>query len=83
MAFFSVSEWLNRTKVYNKNILHEAIASRPQNRGLVTVSNHTSCIDDPLLWGEHWHGTKLIIDNKIKLMLCACGILWSDFLKYW
>ncbi|XP_025108563.1 tafazzin-like isoform X1 [Pomacea canaliculata] len=60
-------EWLNRTKVYNKNILHEAIASRPQNRGLVTVSNHTSCIDDPLLWGT----------LKLRYLLNPCCMRWT------
>ncbi|XP_037910620.1 tafazzin homolog isoform X2 [Hermetia illucens] len=43
--------WLNKTRVYNKQILIDAIAKRPKGVPLVTVSNHHSCFDDPGLWG--------------------------------
>lgn len=40
----------NSFKSYRRNILLEAIFRRPKSRGLVTVSNHLSLIDDPGLW---------------------------------
>lgn len=42
--------WLNRFEIYNKDILLNAV-ERSHSTPLLTVSNHTSCIDDPLLWG--------------------------------
>ncbi|KAL8621819.1 hypothetical protein ACOMHN_016305 [Nucella lapillus] len=44
-------EWVNKVQVHNKEALTKAVASRAPDRGLVTVCNHTSCMDDPLLWG--------------------------------
>lgn len=44
-------KWLNRITVYNKAVLHEAVEKRRKDQALVTVSNHRSCIDDPVLWG--------------------------------
>ncbi|KAI8782182.1 tafazzin [Biomphalaria glabrata] len=43
--------WLNKVRVHNKEILDQAMLDRPKFKGLLTVSNHTSCMDDPLLWG--------------------------------
>ncbi|XP_075170061.1 tafazzin, phospholipid-lysophospholipid transacylase isoform X3 [Haematobia irritans] len=42
---------MNKTRVYNKERLIEAVANRPSGVPLVTVSNHHSCFDDPGLWG--------------------------------
>ncbi|XP_041379502.1 tafazzin-like [Gigantopelta aegis] len=44
-------EWVSKFKVYNKGLLLKALHERPSGTGLVTVSNHNSCIDDPLMWG--------------------------------
>ncbi|KAH9512712.1 hypothetical protein Btru_037997 [Bulinus truncatus] len=43
--------WLNKVQVHNKETLNKAFVQRPSCQGLLTVSNHTSCMDDPLLWG--------------------------------
>ncbi|XP_039273308.1 tafazzin-like [Styela clava] len=46
--------WLckfNNVKIFMESTLHDVINKRPQNTALITVSNHYSCIDDPLLWG--------------------------------
>uniref|UniRef100_A0A1I8PZN7 Tafazzin family protein n=1 Tax=Stomoxys calcitrans TaxID=35570 RepID=A0A1I8PZN7_STOCA len=43
--------FMNKTRVYNKERLIEAVANRPSGVPLVTVSNHHSCFDDPGLWG--------------------------------
>lgn len=48
-----VSEWLNKTKIYNKHIIRNALEKRPKHVPLITVSNHHSCFDDPGLWGEY------------------------------
>lgn len=44
-------EWMNKTKIHNHKSLKDAVELRPAGRGLITICNHTSCIDDPLLWG--------------------------------
>lgn len=46
-----ITEWLNTTKVYNRDILIHALENRPRTVPLITVSNHYSCFDDPGLWG--------------------------------
>jgi len=48
-----ILEWFNRISVYNKAVLFDAIESRRNNQALVTVSNHRSCIDDPVLFGNY------------------------------
>ncbi|XP_064632777.1 tafazzin-like isoform X2 [Lineus longissimus] len=42
--------YLNSTKTHNVEILHEAL-ERPVDQPLITVCNHMSCLDDPVLWG--------------------------------
>lgn len=44
-------DWLNKTRIYNHQTLKNAVELREAGRGLVTISNHTSCLDDPLMWG--------------------------------
>ena len=43
---------LNEMKVVNKEILERAILDRRRNVPLITISNHTSCMDDPLMFGD-------------------------------
>ncbi|XP_033112293.1 tafazzin-like [Anneissia japonica] len=50
--------WLNTLKTVNIAALNQAIKHRPHDMPLITVSNHTSCLDDPLLWGkDKYHAT--------------------------
>lgn len=42
---------LNRTKIYNRDTFLDIVEHRDKHRGLLTVCNHYSCIDDPLVWG--------------------------------
>lgn len=42
---------LNNTTVHNADTLLRLVRSRPPGVPLVTVSNHMSTMDDPLLWG--------------------------------
>ena len=53
VCFAMILEWFNRISVYNKAVLFDAIESRRNNQALVTVSNHRSCIDDPVLFGNY------------------------------
>ncbi len=41
-------------KVQTVNLVHleRAVQKRPHGTPLVTVSNHASCVDDPVLWGK-------------------------------
>ena len=40
-----------RVQTKNWEILRAAVYERPPGTPLVTVCNHASCIDDPLVWG--------------------------------
>ncbi|KAK1288288.1 N-acylphosphatidylethanolamine synthase [Acorus calamus] len=42
---------LNTTTVHNPETLLRLVRSRPPGRPLLTVSNHMSTLDDPLMWG--------------------------------
>ncbi|KAK1314697.1 N-acylphosphatidylethanolamine synthase [Acorus calamus] len=42
---------LNTTTVHNPETLLRLVRSRPSGRPLLTVSNHMSTLDDPLMWG--------------------------------
>jgi hypothetical protein len=44
--------WLNQKHVYNLDILEETF-SRVKDTPLLTVTNHISCFDEPLVWGKH------------------------------
>ncbi|XP_031551042.1 tafazzin-like [Actinia tenebrosa] len=44
-------KWLNTVRVHNQITLDQCTADRPDGVPLVTVSNHYSCLDDPLMWG--------------------------------
>lgn len=74
------AEWLNKTTVYNKETLFDAIDKRPVNRPLVTVSNHHSCCDEPVLWGIlKWH--HLVTNNEV--MRWTLGASDICFSKEW
>ncbi|PIA34144.1 hypothetical protein AQUCO_03800010v1 [Aquilegia coerulea] len=42
---------LNTTTVHNSETLLHLVRSRPPGTPLITVSNHMSTLDDPLMWG--------------------------------
>ncbi|KAI3931974.1 hypothetical protein MKW98_012384 [Papaver atlanticum] len=46
-----VTSLLNSTSVQNPETLIRLVRSRPQGVPLITVSNHMSTMDDPLMWG--------------------------------
>ncbi|CAL1382679.1 unnamed protein product [Linum trigynum] len=47
----AVTTLLNNTSVRNADTLLRLVRSRPPGVPLITVSNHMSTLDDPLLWG--------------------------------
>ncbi len=42
----------NHVQVINKDALLKVLHDRPKGVALLTVVNHHSCMDEPLLWGE-------------------------------
>lgn len=44
--------WLNRTRIYNTDVLASIIDTKPDHIPLLTLSNHHSCFDDPGIWGN-------------------------------
>ncbi|KAG7973015.1 hypothetical protein I3843_07G209200 [Carya illinoinensis] len=46
-----VANRLNSTSVHNANTLFHLVQSRPSGVPLLTVSNHMSTLDDPVMWG--------------------------------
>ncbi|CAL9111833.1 unnamed protein product, partial [Musa textilis] len=47
----TVTSCLNSTSVHNPEALLHLVKSRPPGVPLLTVSNHMSTLDDPLMWG--------------------------------
>ena len=41
--------YFNRTKLYNVDVIREAVSNRPKGQSLITISNHSCCMDDPFL----------------------------------
>lgn len=47
----TVATFLNSTSVHNGDTLLRLVRSRPSGVPLITVSNHMSTLDDPVMWG--------------------------------
>lgn len=47
----TVANLLNNTHVHNSQTLMHLVRSRPPGVPLITVSNHMSTLDDPVMWG--------------------------------
>ncbi|KAK7101823.1 hypothetical protein V1264_020148 [Littorina saxatilis] len=75
-------EWLNKTKVHNEKTLTEAVESRPAERGLVTISNHSCCIDDPLMWGV-LKMSSLLSNSSMRWTPTAEDICFTKQLHAW
>ncbi|XP_020289699.1 tafazzin homolog [Pseudomyrmex gracilis] len=72
-----IMEWLNKTTVYNKDIIVRALDFRPKNVPLITVSNHHSCFDDPGIWAtlDFRHGMNR---HKTRWSLAAHDICFTN-----
>ncbi|CAD1473476.1 unnamed protein product, partial [Heterotrigona itama] len=72
-----IIEWLNRTTVYNKHIINQALEKRPRNVPLITVSNHHSCFDDPGIWAT-LNLKSLMNRRKMRWSLAAHDICFTN-----
>lgn len=56
-------EWFNFVRKYNFDILEKNAEDRPDGVPLVTVCNHSSCLDDPCLWGKTYFSLIICLRN--------------------
>lgn len=70
-------EWFNSVRKYNFDVLERNAKDRPDGVPLVTVSNHTSCLDDPCLWGLLQLKSVLNPSKQIRWTLGAQELLFS------
>lgn len=65
----------NRFRVIRENTLKHLMFHRPKGRGLLTVSNHQSVVDDPGLWGAllpFWR----ISPEQMRWSLCTDNVFF-------
>ena len=65
----------NRFRVIRENTLKRLMFHRPKGKGLLTVSNHQSVVDDPGLWGAllpFWR----ISPEQMRWSLCTDDIFY-------
>jgi len=67
MYFYFAAELAVNIQQKNTDHITHAIYDRPKGIPLITVSNHTSCIDDPLIWGER----VCVLAVNLEYSLCA------------
>lgn len=79
---------VNKSTVYNGNILNETLnrnyhalfslyQSIPR-RPLITYCNHTSCMDDPLIWGSLMPFNWLLNSNRLRWTSAAAEICFDS-----
>eukprot|EP00096_Caligus_rogercresseyi_P007862 TRINITY_DN2599_c0_g1_i2.p1 TRINITY_DN2599_c0_g1~~TRINITY_DN2599_c0_g1_i2.p1 ORF type:complete len:275 (+),score=45.89 TRINITY_DN2599_c0_g1_i2:111-935(+) len=75
-----------RTHVYGRDVLLKALESRPEGTPLITVTNHHSCMDEPLLWGfldlRHLTNAKLMRWALAAHDICFSKPLHAGFFAY-
>ncbi|KAK8653173.1 hypothetical protein V6N13_127184 [Hibiscus sabdariffa] len=77
----AVATLLNTTSVHNADTLLRLVRSRPHGIPLLTVSNHMSTLDDPLLWG--FKGFPSVDSKLARWALAAEDICFKNsFLTY-
>ncbi|KAJ4844911.1 hypothetical protein Tsubulata_002646 [Turnera subulata] len=77
----TVSNLLNTTCVHNPHTLLRLVNSRPPGLPLITVSNHMSTLDDPLMWG--FKGFPVSDSNLARWVLAAEDICFKNpFFSY-
>ncbi len=77
------ADWFTTTVVYNKKALTDAVEKRAAGRPLVTVSNHHSCVDDPMLWGVLSLRTLVPQNEKMRWTLAASDICFTKKWHSW
>ncbi|KAL8088646.1 uncharacterized protein LOC141697922 [Apium graveolens] len=62
---------LNRVQIYGAEKLHQALQHRPNNKSLITVSNHVASLDDPLVIAALIPPSVLLDAQNLRWTLCA------------
>lgn len=70
---------LSNFRVVNKEKLIKSIEETGNGRGLITVTNHHSCLDDPTLWGIlDWRFVFGKMGQKLRWTLAADNVCYSS-----
>ncbi|XP_012087547.1 N-acylphosphatidylethanolamine synthase isoform X2 [Jatropha curcas] len=72
----AVANLLNTTCVHNADTLVRLVRSRPPGVPLITVSNHMSTLDDPVMWG--FAGFPTFDSNLARWVLAAEDICFKN-----
>ncbi|XP_002528540.3 N-acylphosphatidylethanolamine synthase isoform X1 [Ricinus communis] len=72
----AVSNLLNTSSVHNADTLIHLVRSRPSGVPLITVSNHMSTLDDPVMWG--FNGFPTCDSNLARWVLAAEDICFKN-----
>jgi len=69
--------WANKARIYGQENLYKALEGRPKDTPLITVTNHHSCMDEPLIWGclKNKHLTN---NSLMRWALAAHDICFSN-----
>lgn len=78
---------LNQVQIYGAENLHRALLHRPENKPLITVSNHVAAMDDPLIIASLLPPSMLLNAHSLRWTLCASDRCFrnpvtSAFFKY-
>ncbi|XP_027201789.2 tafazzin, phospholipid-lysophospholipid transacylase [Dermatophagoides pteronyssinus] len=83
---------VNKSTVYNANVFNETLnrnylalissssqkSKLPRRRPLITYCNHTSCMDDPLIWGSLMPFNWLLNSNRLRWTSAAAEICFNS-----
>ncbi|KAI3448576.1 hypothetical protein Pfo_005241 [Paulownia fortunei] len=78
---------LNRIQIFGAEKLQHVLLHRPENKSLITVSNHVAAMDDPLVISSLLPPSMLLDANGLRWTLCASDRCFknpvtSAFFKY-
>ncbi|KAG6427313.1 hypothetical protein SASPL_111555 [Salvia splendens] len=62
---------LNRVQIFGAENLQQVVLHRPENKSLITVSNHVASMDDPLVISSLLPPSMLFDANGLRWTLCA------------
>ena len=83
--FYLFLEWFNFVRKYNFDVLEKNAADRPDGVPLVTVCNHSSCLDDPCLWGKTCFSLIICQGNVFAGNYCQslCTLIFFEEFPTW
>ncbi|KAI5658730.1 hypothetical protein M9H77_27523 [Catharanthus roseus] len=62
---------LNRVQIYGAEKLHQLVLHRPENKPLITISNHVAAMDDPLVIASLLPPNIMLEAQNLRWTLCA------------